>query len=220
MDIAFDIETIRNGSLIDSLPEPEVRTGNLKDPAKIAEKVAEAKAEQIDRMALSPLYGRVCAYVTISDTETDKPEIRRGCITSDTDEGEISAIEEIFKTISGKRVITYNGNGFDLPFIYRRAVLLGIDPREFGVPTLAEMTARYNNKHHIDIMQVWCGYGNYEKLDNLAKAILEDQKIEIDFREFPELIRTEDGRKRLLDYCQQDVALTMKLWNRIAGILV
>ena len=62
MDIAFDIETIRNGSLIDRLPEPEVRTGNLKDPAKIAEKLAEAKAEQVEKMALSPLYGRVCAF--------------------------------------------------------------------------------------------------------------------------------------------------------------
>ena len=45
-------------------------------------------------------------------------------------------------------------------------------------------------------------------------------KIEIDFREFPELIRTEDGRKKLLDYCEQDVLLTLKLWNRFAGILV
>ena len=43
------------------------------------------------------------------------------------------------------------GNGFDLPVLYRRAVLLGMDTRQFGMPTLAEMTARYNNKHHVDI---------------------------------------------------------------------
>ena len=69
-------------------------------------------------------------------------------------------------------------------------------------------------------MNVWCGFGSFEKLDAIAGAILGDHKIEIDFREFPELIRTEDGRKKLLDYCEQDVLLTLKLWNRFAGILV
>lgn len=216
MDLAFDIETIRNGSLVGSMPEPDVALGNLKDPAKIAEKIEKARADQIEKMALSPLYGRVCAFVGMENELT----VRKDCIAEDSDAEETRVIEAIFQAVAGKRIISYNGNTFDLPFVYRRAVLLGIDPREFGTPTLSEMTARYSNKHHIDIMQVWCGFGNYEKLDNLAKAVLEDRKIEIDFREFPELIQTEDGRKRLLDYCQQDVALTLKLWNRIAGILV
>ena len=55
MDIAFDIETIGNRSMVERMPEIDVKVGNLKDPAKIAEKIAEAKADQIDRMALSPL---------------------------------------------------------------------------------------------------------------------------------------------------------------------
>ena len=38
MDVGFDIETMRNGALIDRLPEPEISLGNLKDPAKIEEK--------------------------------------------------------------------------------------------------------------------------------------------------------------------------------------
>ncbi|MDD3176001.1 MAG: hypothetical protein PHU51_05990, partial [Candidatus Nanoarchaeia archaeon] len=67
MDLSFDIETIANSSMIERMPEPEVKTGNLKDPAKIAEKIAEAKAEQQSRMALSPLYGRVCAWVGAED---------------------------------------------------------------------------------------------------------------------------------------------------------
>lgn len=215
MDIAFDIETIRNSSRLDVMPEPEVKTGNLKDPAKIAEKVAEARAEQVAKMALNPLYGRICAFVAVTEEQT-----KRCCINNDSDEEETRIVEAVFHAISGKRVITYNGNSFDLPFVYRRAVLLGVDPREFGAPTLAEITARYGNKYHVDLMNVWCGFGSFEKLDAIAGAILGDHKIEIDFREFPELIRTEDGRKKLLDYCEQDVLLTLKLWNRFAGILV
>ena len=216
MDLSFDIETIANSSMIERMPDPEVKTGNLKDPDKIAEKVAEAKAEQIGRMALSPLYGRVCAFVAMEDENA----VAKECLEAESDAEEIRVIESIFRAFPGKRVVTYNGNGFDLPFVYRRAVMLGIDIREFGVPTLAEMTARYNNKHHVDLMQVWCGWGNFEKLDNIANALLADRKIEIDFRDFPELIKTPEGRTRLLDYCRQDVNLTMKLWNRIAGILV
>lgn len=216
MDITFDIETIPNAAMIPFLPVPEVKTGNLKDPQKIAEKLEEAKAEQLERMALSPLYGRVCAFVAVEDEEA----VHKECVAADSDAEEIRVIEAIFKTFSGNRVITYNGTGFDLPFVYRRAVLLGIDIREFGVPTLAEMTVRYSNKHHVDLMQVWCGYGNYEKLDNIARVMLNDAKIEIDFREFPALIQSEEGRKKLLNYCQQDVILTSRIWNRISGILI
>lgn len=216
MDITFDIETIPNSSMINRLPAVEVKAGNLKDPAKIAEKEAAAKAEQLDKMALSPLYGRICAWVAVKNEFTAE----RACLAENSDAEETRVIETAFDTISSGRVITYNGNSFDLPFLYRRAVLLGVDPRQWGMPTLAEMTARYNNQHHIDIMQVWCGFGNYEKLDNIAKAMLDDQKVEIDFHDFPELIKTDEGRKKLLDYCQQDVLLTMRLWNRIAGILI
>lgn len=216
MDLAFDIETIPNSGMLERLPEPEVKTGNLKDPAKIAEKVAEAKAEQIAKMALSPLYGRVCAWVCAEDTES----VGMGCLTEETDADEVRIIEELFRMFEGKRLISYNGNGFDLPFIYRRAVLLGIDVREFGLPTLAEMTKRFENKHHIDLMTAWCGAGNFEKLDRIAQVLLNDNKIEIDFREFPELIKSAEGRDKLLAYCAQDVFLTLKIWNRVAGILI
>lgn len=218
MDIAFDIETMPNSSMIKKLPELEVKTGNLKDPAKIAEKVAEAKLEQVSKMALSPLYGRICSIVAIDD----KGNSFSGCITEDCDSGERELIECSLTVFGGenKRLISYNGNNFDLPFIYKRAILLGIDMRAFGMPTLAEMTARYNNKYHVDLMTVWCGYGGYEKLDNVARAMFEEGKIKIDFRDFPELIKSDEGCQQIIEYNKQDVALTMQLWNRVAGILI
>ena len=68
-EITFDIETIPNTSMLDRLPKPKAATGNLKDPAKIAEKEAAARAEQIEKMALSPLYGRICCWVGADDTD-------------------------------------------------------------------------------------------------------------------------------------------------------
>ena len=68
--IVFDVETgpLAESELSALLPpfDPaEVKTGNLKDPAKIAEKLAEAEANHrrdfIERAALDPLTGRVIA---------------------------------------------------------------------------------------------------------------------------------------------------------------
>lgn len=216
MDIAFDIETVPNMEMIDRLPPPEVKTGNLKDPAKIAAKEEAAKAEQIEKMALNPLYGRICSFVTIDENENTVAY----CIPATTDREETNLIEYAFSTLNSGRIITYNGTEFDLPFLYRRAVILGIDPREFSMPPLSELTGKYNNERHVDLMTVWCGWKGYEKLDNLAKVITNDCKIEIDFRYFPEMIKTAEGRAMLLQYCMQDVKLTMKLWSRFHGILV
>ena len=216
-EIVFDIETMRNSAMLDWLPPIEVKAGNLKDPAKIAEKQEAAKSEQIEKMALSPLYGRICAWCAIDDKGTSFCE----CITGESDSAELDLIEKAFSTLSNySKVITYNGNSFDLPFLYRRAALLGFDPRCVGMPPLAEMTAKYRNEHHADLMQIWCGSGSYEKLDNIARVLAHDAKIEIDFREFPEMIKNEAGRKQLLDYCLQDVKLTQTIWYRVSGILI
>ena len=216
-EITFDIETIPNTSMLDRLPKPKAATGNLKDPAKIAEKEAAARAEQIEKMALSPLYGRICCWVGADDTDKVYSDI----LTAETDAEETRVIESAFNLLAGSRIVTYNGTLFDLPFLYRRAVLLGIDPRRFGMPPLSVLTARYGDvRLHVDVMLSWCGYGQFEKLDNIAAALLEDHKIEIDFHDFPKMIKSKEGRKTLMDYCEQDVLLTQRIFNRISGILI
>lgn len=198
--------------MVSRLPAPDVKCGNLKDPAKIAEKVAEAEADAIGKMALSPLYGRVCAFVV-----TDLENHYRHCIAYDSDLDESDLIKSFFDWFYTRNptLITWNGEGFDLPFVYKRAALLGIRP---NIP-LSVMTGRYDNPHHIDLMKVWAGFGQFSKLDDVAKAVVEDKKIEIDFRKFPELITTPEGRTKLLDYCEQDTRLTYKLYQRFKGVL-
>ena len=216
-EITWDIETIPNTSMLDRLPKPKVATGNLKDPAKIAEKEAAARAEQIEKMALSPLYGRICCWVGADNEDKTYYDI----LTAENDEEETRVIENAFNLLAGSRIVTYNGAAFDLPFLYRRAVLLGIDPRRFGMPPLSVLTARYGDvRLHVDVMLSWCGYGQFEKLDNIAAALLEDHKIEIDFHDFPKMIKSKEGRKTLMDYCEQDVLLTQRIFNRISGILI
>ena len=220
MIIALDIETIPNADMIARLPEPEVALGNLVDPAKIAAKKAAAKSKQIEAMALDPLYGRVCCVCMVGDGEgknmTIMPE-------SPTDENERSVIQQVMEIIAEPetRLVTWNGNGFDLPFIYRRAMILGVSPSCIGAPPLSAWTKKYGNDKHIDMMRVWVGDGrnDFARLDDVAAAILGEHKQDHDFAEFPQLMQTPEGRAKIGAYCMQDTRLTFKLYEKAQGCL-
>lgn len=210
----LDIETMRNAKMLDRLPTVEAKTGNLKDPAKIEEKIREAQEAQIEKMALNPLYGKICAIVAISELDI----VTKAVITNDdNDDDERIILQNIFDEIITEynTIVTYNGKIFDIPFLYKRACLLGIVP---SIP-LTEYNKKYNNKYQIDIMEVWCGSSQYEKLDNLSQVFCNDHKIDIDFHDFPELIKTPEGRSQLLDYCEKDVLLLKKIYFKMYGIL-
>ena len=56
--LAIDIETMPNPDMISKLPEV-VADSRLKDEEKIKADIEKKKAEQIEKMALSPLYGKI-----------------------------------------------------------------------------------------------------------------------------------------------------------------
>jgi len=97
--------------------------------------------------------------------------------------------------------------------------MLGISPARFGAPPLSAWTRRYNTEKHYDLMAVCGNWSEYIALDDYAKMILGESKIDIDYKTFPELVKTEDGRKKLEEYCLQDSRLTYRLFERMQGTL-
>lgn len=194
-DYVIDIETYGNEEMIKYLPEVEA-SKTLKDPDKIARDIEEKKQEQIDKMALSPLYGKIACIGIYSQDYQD--------VLFGTEE---EILTKYFKITQDKNIITYNGINFDIPFIYKRSCVYGIR----DIADMKPMVAKFNNKNHIDIMQEFCEYGKYEKLNTLAKIYLGEEKKDFDVKLIKDLIATEDGRKQLKEYCLQDVALTYKL---------
>lgn len=220
MVYAFDIETMPIQAKIGELPEPELRIGNLKDPVKIAEKQAEARAEQVSKMALNPLYGRiVCAVFS------NASPVPLRFTAGDDDEEERELIRDCFRIMGGSsdgppRLASWNGGAFDLPFLFKRALLLDVwIPKTVG--SLDRWCKRYSTTPHADLMQIWSGWDsrNYAKLDDVAGAVFGGHKIGISFEEFPELVKSKEGRNRIADYCEQDTRLTLKLYHRFDGIL-
>ena len=89
--IVFDVETgpLAESELSALLPpfEPaEVKTGNIKDPEKVAAKIAEAEVNHrrdfFDRAALDPLTGRVIAIGVMAMAEGGKRKRTTAAISS------------------------------------------------------------------------------------------------------------------------------------------
>ena len=210
---ALDIETMPNEDMIPYLPEPEVKTGNLKDPAKIAIKKQEAREKQVEKMALNPLYGRIISYAFVGE------RCSAGVLEELTDEAERDLITDILEELTDDtlRLFTWNGKGFDMPFIFKRAMILGINMKDY--PKLDAFTKRYSDCHY-DLMQTW-DTRNFTKLDDVAKAVLgqDSGKIEIEFEDFPLMMRTEAGRREILEYNIQDTIITYKLGVKMSSCL-
>jgi predicted PolB exonuclease-like 3'-5' exonuclease len=221
MIVALDIETIPNVAMIPRLPEPKIDS-RLKDPAKIADAKADAKVKQLGEMALDAMTARVCCYGAvgiIANAPTEHGEI----ISADSDDEERRVIQSIMQILGSEqvRLTTWNGIGFDLPMIYKRAMILGIEPANFGAPPLPTWCKRYSTDRHYDLMQIWGGWSTqgYDKLETVAALILGEHRADIPYDQVPELIKTEDGRKQVLDGCLNHTKLTWQLWQKFNGTM-
>ena len=223
MIVALDIETIGNPDAAALMPELEIKAGNIKDPAKIAEKLAAAKAERLTKAALDPLTARIICYAAAGEVNGEEKNVVE-TVDAPTDDAERALVQSIMEMLGTKeiRIVTWNGIGFDLPMIYKRAMILGVDPGSFDAPPLTAWTKRYSADRHYDLMQIWGGWSSvgFAKLDAVAGLVLGDRKTAgIDVTTFADVMQTEAGRKKIAEYCLQDTHLTWRLWKRFNGVM-
>lgn len=156
-NVILDIETgpLPMDELSEMIPpfDPEsVKTGNLKDPAKIAEKIVEAEAEHkqkyIEKAALDALTGRVLLIgIRFQDGRTLQ--------LWDDDDDEEQVLQDFLSHLelpggAMARLITFNGAGFDLPFLWRRMWRHRIAP-----PSEYRSGRYWSDAYHVDLREVW-----------------------------------------------------------------
>jgi len=218
MILGLDIETMPDAARVALLPDPNPKKG-LVDPAKIKADIADKKAKQLENAAKHPMTGRVICVGMVSGNTKNS-----AILSSVSDAEEVKLLQLVFETIADPetRLVTFNGNQFDLPFIYRRAMILGVSPKHFGAPPLSVWTKRYGNDRHIDMMTVWAGsdrIADFDDLADVAQAILGETRAEEEYDKFPELMQTEEGRKHIADACLHHTELTYKIYERALGTL-
>jgi predicted PolB exonuclease-like 3'-5' exonuclease len=221
MIISLDIETIPNPAAVALLPEPTAKR-TLKDPAKIAADIAEKKAAANDGAALDPMTGRVACYAMVGIMDDKLAEYTESAEAA-TDDAERALLQSMMRVLGGEdvRLVTWNGIGFDLPYVYKRALILDVYPAHFGAPPLSAWTKRYSTERHYDLMQVWGGWSSqgFEKLDTVAALVLAERKVAIDVTTFADLMESADGRAKMEEYCLQDTRLTWRLFEKMNKIL-
>lgn len=210
----FDIETGPQPAnlLKKRMPEfdPEaVKCGNLKDQAKIDEKIAAAKKryeeDYFDKAALSPATGKVLAIGYQSEHFHDK----------DDDIIVGMGNEEFLLRVFWSRVIVemdqscsmigFNIFAFDLPFLVRRSWILGV-----GVPAKIIERHRFWNPLFVDLLEVW-RLGNrsdYISLDALAQSFGMPGKPDdgTTGKDFGKLWY--DNRPKAIEYLRNDLRMT------------
>ena len=209
----------------------QVKLGNLKDPAKIRERIE--LSEQKHEQALKN-YEAECKKA-FEDWESEL--MSKASLSAQT--GEILAIgykaengiqidicdeenllaqfwEEFEKAYeSGEFLVGHNIFGFDLPFICRRSWMLGV-----YVPIAAVKNERFwNPQIFIDTQKKWCFGSNVDfiSLENLSLLLGGEPKTEgVDGSMFAGLIKgTQEDQETAINYLEDDLELTWHVAERL-----
>jgi DNA polymerase elongation subunit (family B) len=195
----FDIETIADES---AMEEIEVfAPANYKDPEKIQAYIDDEKKKLISRMALDPDLAKVYAIsYKYSDADTM-------CMVTD----EKDMLEHFWDEVRNAdgRLCGYNIIGFDLPFLMRRSMALGV-----SAPMHMLNFRKYQTYPIVDLMGILY---NWDKAKGL-KWVCKRYGI---VNNLPEL----DGSKvatmdieTLARYAINDVNLTVALYEKMNGV--
>lgn len=248
MNLAFDIETVSLAEQdlpffpsywdekVGTPPEFTSRfTADVeKREADIQAKIRKWKQEEeqrliqrridfMDNCALSPDFGRIAAIGVAESGFGKETEIfKRFDGQDDEDEASIirwllTCLEEIHE--EGGMVATFNGFGFDYPFLYWRAIINGISPNRIKAAGI-----RFSGKWGLqlgdnvfDLMKIvqcrpFAGQRadlKYDSLGQVCKALGIGEKLG-DGKDFS-LLSQEDKES----YLQRDMELTVGLAKRL-----
>ena len=222
-----DIETLSNPEACALAPEPVVTApSNYKDPEKIKEYVeretAARKAELLDRAALDPDYGQILSIgmsvgeevtVFVNQCLYDVEWFQKMHLSLPANVMyERTMLNLFWKTFADceGRCVGYNILGFDLPFLMRRSMALGI------VPPVVPNLARYRTEPITDLMQILYNWGA-EKYKGL-KQVCRLYDIPNDCPGADGAMVKDMDPEKLIAYQVSDVKLVMKLYERMNGI--
>ena len=151
-------------------PSPDnIKTGNLKDPAKIAAKLAEAQAEFYEKQEKEKAdfeSGDGAALNAMSGRPLLAGMLIRGEVVQIYDDDESRLLRRTWDMLQSNavdRIVGHNVIGFDARFLVRRSFVLGV-----GVPgNMLDDLHRYQPDIWTDTMHIW-GAGDRKAMISLS----------------------------------------------------
>jgi hypothetical protein len=237
--LVFDIETWPEtddvlGNFADPTPtrtafDPaSVKTGNLKDAEKIAQKIEECRiaheAEQEEKCdpskALNKVKEKACLKGHLGrlyafGARDDGFVLEFGQVPAPTREQESVLLERLLGIMGnhisnvgpGAKIAGWNTEGFDIPFIIQRAILLGVK-----IPFTVR-TPIYYTEWSVDLMTRWSMGRDFVGLGTVAKAMGLGGKQDLSGKLPWEICVTSPDRA--MEYLRRDIELTWKVGCRM-----
>lgn len=205
----FDIETIptQDPDAAARLAEGITAPANYKDEEKIAAYIAEKAGEAVGKTSFDGLEGHVCAI------SWDNGDI--SCVScAETVVDEARLIDQFFAAFDpyhSQTLVGHNIAGFDIPFLTRRALVLGVKlPAQWP-----KNVKPWSDKIH-DTMQM-LGGKDYTSLDKLCRALGIPGKDGFDGSQVAAAWAAGEF-DRISEYCADDVAKVRAVHRRMIEI--
>ncbi len=235
--LVFDIET--SALPLEHFDETQ-QEYLFRDAEKLADPEArQAKREEIQRFfSLWPLTAQVVC-VAMLNAETLRGQVLFTADDYDASDGEEGPVEfvpcvdeaelmtafwDVAKHYDG--VVTFNGRGFDVPFIYLRSAVLNVP-----ISRKDWLGYRFQTEPHCDLAEQLTFY-NVSGRDGAARRFNLDFYCKVFGIESPKALGvtgmdvgnllTEGRYREIADYCLRDVRATVQLYHlwreRLAGV--
>ena len=227
MRLMFDVETAANPENLALMPDPKP-PANLKDPAKIEAAIAEKKSERIEMAALDPDYGKILSIgyalgpdmpITVLmvgdhvvNDQNDPATMPDPALIEEYDLDEKDLLYDFWDAFTqcGGNCVGYNILSFDLPYLLRRSMYLGVQVPCFPV------LARYRNEPVTDLMAILCNWDSYKakSLKQMARLLgITPLCPDVDGSKVKDM-----DHQELRTYQVSDVDLVQQLFKRMNGV--
>lgn len=219
---AIDIETVPLRAALDR-PYPEADRdppANYKSAEAIhgwrEKDIAAWAQDRIKQYSLSALTGRVVAVGIASDPPGDfVEEVVTESLIARTEADERELLTKLWIRVgNADPLVTWNGLGFDVPFLLTRSAILGVPtPRQ-------SLLKRYDTRAHYDVKMVVNGWDAFKSrgttLDDWAQAFGMGGKSAHGSQVY-EMYRAADFAA-IGAYAADDARLTLALYHRVAHV--
>ncbi len=211
---AFDIETI---------PDPELGRrlqGFSGNDDVVIELMLRRRLEETDGASdfhKSPYHRIVTIAVAWLDPSSGKFKLG---VPGDDTNNEKELLESFFHVIeknkNAPRLISWNGNGFDLPVIRYRSMIHGISAPRFYKEDENFKWNNYQNRFHslhVDLMDVLAGYGASQpvSLDDVSRILgLPGKTVTQGSKVYSHILKGEESLVR--EYCELDCLNTLLIY--------
>ena len=208
--LAFDIETVPQPSALDAPYTPDDHTppSNYKNADAIERwhvtNEAKWREARVKECSLSPRLGQIVAISYASDNGHRNVDTTRFAT-------ETMVLYEFWEALANYgEIASWNGKGFDLPFIIARSAILGVKPLVW-VP---KYLARYQHTPHFDVKLALEATRPGDTLDAWASAFGAPAKLGNGSEVYGMVQRGEWDKLR--EYAQRDADTTLELAVRCA----